>query len=91
MYKILHGLAPHVLSQFVNAVPNVHRPTRSAARGDCIVPLRKSVFGQTAFSVRAAREWNLIPTHIRNFKTYVSFKFNLRKWLTGNQDCQHYM
>lgn len=90
MYKIQHELAPRVLNQFVNIVPNTHRSTRSATRGDCIVPLRKSAFGQTAFSVRAAREWNLIPIHIRNFKTYASFKFHLKKWLIDNQDCQHY-
>ena len=91
VYNILHGLAPPVLCQFVRTAPNDHRSTRSVARGDCIIPLRKSALGQTAFSVRAAREWNLIPIHIRNFKTYPSFKLNLKKWLTGSQDCQHYI
>lgn len=62
-----------------------------AARGDCIVLFRKSALGQTAFSVRAVREWNLIPIHISNLKTYASFKINLKKWLTGSQDCQHYI
>ncbi len=63
MYKIRHGLAPPVLNQFVNVAPNGYRLTRSAVRGDCIVPLRKSVFSQRLFSVRAAREWNSIPTN----------------------------
>lgn len=90
VYKILHGLAPPVLCQFVSTAPNALRSTRSAARGDCIVPFRKSALGQTAFSIRAAREWNLIPIHIRNFKSYVSFKHNLKKWLIDSQDCLHY-
>jgi len=52
VYKILHGLAPPVLCQFMSTAPIALRSTRSAAR----VPLRKSALGQTAFSVRAARE-----------------------------------
>ncbi len=56
MYEIKHGLAPPVLTQFVNIAPNGYRLKRSAVRGDYIVPLRKSLFGQRVFSVRAARE-----------------------------------
>lgn len=49
MYKIKHGLAPPVLSQFVNVASTGYRLTRSAVRDDCIVPLRKSVFSQSVF------------------------------------------
>ncbi len=89
MYKIKHGLAPPVLNQFVNVAPNRYRLTRSALRGDCIVPLRKSVFSQRVFSVRAVCEWNSIPTNITKFNTYASFKFHLKKWLIESQYCQH--
>ncbi len=60
LYKIKYELAPPVLNQFVNVAPSGYRLTRSAVRGDCIVPLRKSGFSQRVFSVRAAREWNSI-------------------------------
>ncbi len=50
MYKLKRGLAPPVLNQFVNVAPNGYRLTRSAVRGDCIVPLRKSAFCQNVFS-----------------------------------------
>ena len=87
MYKILHKLAPPVLRQFVNTGSTAC--TRSAVRGDCILPLRKSAFSQSAFSIKAARDWNLIPTQIRDLQTYASFKVNLKKWLTSSQLCQH--
>ncbi len=60
LYKIKYGLAPPVLNQFVSVAPDGCRLTRSAVRGDCVVPLRKSGFSQRVFSVRAAREWNSI-------------------------------
>ncbi len=44
---------------------------------------------QSAFSVRAATEWNLTPINIRNLNTYSTFKIQLRKWLVDNQSCQH--
>ncbi len=51
--------------------------TRSAARGDCIIPRRRTAFGQSAFSVRASHTWNSLPTAIRNNDTYHSFKIEL--------------
>ena len=86
MYKIIHGLVPPVLNQFVELAST---STRSAARGDCVVPFRKSTFSQSAFSIRAAHEWNSIPTHIRNLSNYASFKFFFKKWLISGQSCQH--
>ncbi len=41
LYKIKYELAPPVLNQFLNVAPSGYRLTRSAVRGDCIVPLRK--------------------------------------------------
>ena len=61
MYKIIYGLASPLLRQFVNI--------KGAARGDCIIPLRKSTFSQSAFSVKAALEWNSIPATIRELGT----------------------
>ncbi|OOO00385.1 MAG: hypothetical protein ATN35_07545 [Epulopiscium sp. Nele67-Bin004] len=86
MYKIIHGLAPPVLNQFIKVAST---STRSAARGDCVVQFRKSAFSQSAFSIRAAHEWNSIPTDIRNLSNYASFKSFLKKWLISGQGCQH--
>ena len=42
------------------------RTTRSALRGDCVVPISSSSFGQLCFSVRASKLWNQLPVEIRN-------------------------
>uniref|UniRef100_A0A8C8E3R6 Reverse transcriptase domain-containing protein n=1 Tax=Oryzias sinensis TaxID=183150 RepID=A0A8C8E3R6_9TELE len=89
MYKILHGLSSPPLHQFINIRTADHSRTRSAVKGDCIIPFRKSVFGQTAFSVRAATEWNFTLVSIRNQNTYHLFKTQLKKCLIDNQSCQH--
>lgn len=89
IYKVIHGLSSPPLSQFIQIRNTDHSRTRGAVRGDCIIPLRKSLFGQTTFSVQAAHEWNLTPITIRNSNTYNSFKIQLKKWLLENQSCQH--
>lgn len=89
LYKIINGLSSPPLHQFVNIRTADHSRTRGAARGDCVIPFRKSVFGHTSFSVRAATEWNRIPLIIRNQNTYCIFKNHLKKWLLEFQICQH--
>lgn len=64
VYKIFRGLAPPPLKDFIKK--NTNRSTRAASRGDCIVPFRKSVFGQSVFSYRASQTWNAIPCVIRD-------------------------
>ena len=88
-YKIIHGMAPPPLREFVTIRTNQHRITRGVMRGDCIIPFRKSTFSQSAFSVAASREWNNIPTCIRDLNTYRSFSSNLKQWLIDNMICQH--
>ncbi len=66
MYKIIYGLSSPPLGQLVRIRTTDYRLTRGALRGDCIIPLRRSKFSQSAFSVKAAREWNTIPTTMRS-------------------------
>uniref|UniRef100_A0A3P9HG26 ribonuclease H n=1 Tax=Oryzias latipes TaxID=8090 RepID=A0A3P9HG26_ORYLA len=87
VYKILHGLAPPPLQDFVKKRQN--RSTRASSRGDCIIPSRKSSFGQTVFSFRASQTWNTIPKSIRELSTLPSFSKQLRSWLLENQTCTH--
>lgn len=81
IYKIIHGLSSPPLSHFVNIRRSTHRVTRGAAREDCIVPLCKSAFSQSAFSVTASREWNSVPMSIRELVTYSLFKKRLKHGL----------
>jgi len=89
VYKILHGMAPPPLGDFVKLRVTTHRITREVSRGDCIIPLRKSAFSQSAFSVRASLQWNTIPSSIRDINTYSLFRSHLKHWLISNQTCQH--
>lgn len=85
-YKIIHGLSSPPLSQFVNIRNTAQRVTRGSARGDCVVPLRKSTFSQSAFSVRAAQEWNSVPQNIRELTTYTLFKNHLKHLAHNKSD-----
>ena len=89
--KILNGLARPPLSIFVKQKTQTYgsRSTRSAMRGDCIVPLRKSTFSKSAFSVRASHVWNTLPSDTHNCTTYHTFTKCLKTWLKVNQICEH--
>ena len=89
IYKIRHSLAPPPLCGLIKFRSPTTGVTRGAARGDCEIPLRKTVFGQSAFTYRAANEWNTIPQTIRESISYNSFKKNLKKWLIDSQICRH--
>ena len=65
------------------------RTTRAALRGDCVVPLRSSSFGQLCFSVRASQLWNQLPVEIRSCTSHNTFTYCLKDWLSGNQKCEH--
>jgi len=55
VYKIFHGMAPPPLNKFIQQ--NFNSSTRASTRGDCKIPCKKSSFGQSAFSFRAAHTW----------------------------------
>ena len=81
IFKVLNGLAPPPLKQFIKQSESGGRTTRATTRGDCEVPFRQSVFGETVFSVRASHHWNSLPTEVRETTNYWTFKFNLERWL----------
>lgn len=89
MYKIFHGLAPPPLKQCVIVGKDNIRQTRSSVRGDCSVKLKRTAFGQSVFSVKAAERWNKIPVYIRESSTFNHFKTVLKIWLKQNQICSH--
>ncbi len=89
IFKILHGLAPPPLGEFIQQKSSSGRATRAATRGDCVVPYRRSKFGQTVFSVRASNYWNCLPAELRESTSYLSFKFKLKKWIKNTQTCNH--
>ena len=89
MYKIRHSLAPPPLCSLISFRSSLTNVTRGASRGDCEIPFRKSLFGQSTFSYRTAHEWNSTPQNIRDCSSYNSFKRNIKNWLMDNQHCEH--
>ncbi len=89
IYKMISGLSSPPLVQLVLIRTTDYRSTRGTLRGDCIIPLRRSQFSQSAFSVKAAQEWNTIPTTIRDLDTYALFRVQFKNWLISTQICQH--
>uniref|UniRef100_A0A3B3BZN4 Reverse transcriptase domain-containing protein n=1 Tax=Oryzias melastigma TaxID=30732 RepID=A0A3B3BZN4_ORYME len=89
MFKVLHNLAPDPLSVFVNRRKDSERVTRGSVRGDCLIPLRRSAFSQSAWSVRSAAEWNSVPEEIRQSTTCKDFTKKLKKYLTDTYRCRH--
>ncbi len=63
--------------------------TRATTRGDCIIPHRRSAFGQSAFSCRAKHTWKTIPVELRNITSFASFSESKKWWLLDNQTCLH--
>ena len=89
IYKTLNGLCPPPLGEFIQRKPDRGISTRSATRGDCEVPFRKTAFGKNTLSVQGCSIWNDLPLTIRDCLSFPSFKYNLKKWLLDNQTCDH--
>jgi len=79
IFKILHGLAPPPVGECIQQKDSSGRATRAATREDCVVPFRRSKFGQTVSSELAANYWNCLPTELRESTSYLSFKFTLKR------------
>ena len=90
VYKILNGLAPQSLCVFVHArSSNSIRSTRISSIRDCTIPFRRTVAGQSAFSVRATNQWNTLPDAVRGSSSLRVFKSNLKNLLKAAQLCNH--
>jgi len=51
--------------------------TRASIRGDCVVPYRRTTFGQYVLSIKGSEIWNKLPVVIRECPT-PSFKNQLK-------------
>ncbi len=72
----MHSLSSP-LKQFVNIRTTAHRSTRGGKEGTVLF-LSKEVSSVSLYSVKAAREWNSIPSTIRRLHTFGSFQSHLK-------------
>lgn len=79
----------HLFSIEVLSTTQYFHEKKAVARGNCIVRLRRSKIGQSAFSVRKASIWNTLPMKIRNPETYSILKIKHNIWLKFTQICIH--
>ena len=90
IYKVLHGLYPPPLEEFISRQPVRSIGTRAAIRGDCEVQFRRTTFAQNVLSVKGCLEWNKLPINIRECPTYGTFKSKLSEWILDKQTCEHF-
>ncbi|OON91327.1 MAG: hypothetical protein ATN33_01430 [Epulopiscium sp. Nele67-Bin001] len=88
VYKVLNGLAPPPLQEFIKKKSS-RANTRALSRGDCYVQRRRTKFGQMVVSIRGVQSWNSLPAHVRSCHNYTTFKKTLKQWLVTNQICSH--
>lgn len=83
VYKSLNGLAPPYLTELLQPISDLpSRATlRSATTCDLVIPRTKLTFGDRAFAVAGAREWNNLPAELRCISDIVMFKKHLKTHL----------
>lgn len=89
-HKILNNTAPAPLKNFIKYTSAVSsRSTRASTTGQCNIPRLKTTFAQSAFSYKAIKDWNDLPSTLKTQTDYLTFSTELKKWLWNNQHCQH--
>lgn len=76
------GVSPEVAYNTLSA-------TDSSTNGDCIVPMCKNSFGQSAFSVKGAKPWNSLPMDLKLETDGNVFNRGVKLWLKSNRPCSH--
>ena len=80
MFKCIHGMAPHWLTnQILMACESHDRTTRAAISMDVIVPQPRLEVFRNSFQYSGAKVWNNLPDHIKETSTLGSFKYLYKK------------
>lgn len=57
VYKVINGLAPPQIKEFITLHSNNGRMTGTTSRGDCVIQRRSSEFGKSGLSVGTSSFW----------------------------------
>jgi hypothetical protein len=83
VYKCLHHDAPDYLAELFHSVADI--PSRSCLRsasGDQLdIPRSRLHFGERAFAIAGARQWNALPAEMRSIEDFNIFKSKLKTYL----------
>ena len=89
IYKVLYNLVSPPLHGFIRRLES-GGSTRASVKGDCVIPFRRTTFGQNVLSIIGGKLWNSLPLIIRECPTFNTFKTRLKQWLLENQRCTHF-
>ena len=79
MFKCIHGLAPHYLSNDVTMHVDMHGyDTRSAENMDLYIPRCTKEIYKRSFSYKGSSLWNKLPTWVKESTSLNDFKHNYR-------------
>ena len=79
MFKCIHGLAPHYLSNDVTMHVDMHGyDTRSAENMDLYIPRCTKEIYKRSFSYKGSSLWNKLPTWVKESMSLNDFKHNYR-------------
>ena len=82
IFKTLNGPAPKYLLDLFTKASEMHgRNLRSVTYDDLRVPIARTNYFSKSFSIEGAKQWNSLPTDIKQIKTLHSFKTSLRSHL----------
>lgn len=74
VYKVINGLAPPPLEEFITLCLGNGRMTGTTRRGDCVIKIRFSEFNKSALSVTVSNLWNSVPGNIKECSSFADFK-----------------
>jgi hypothetical protein len=82
-HKCLHQQAPDYLTELFTYNADIQSRSflRSASDGKLAIPRTRLQFGDRAFSVAGARQWNSLPAELRNIDDFTLFKAKLKTHL----------
>ena len=82
IFKTLNGHASEYLLDLFTKASEMHgRNLRSVTYDDLRVPFARTNYFSKSFSIEGAKQWNSLPTDIKQIKTLHSFKTSLRSHL----------
>ena len=81
MFKCIHGLAPHYLSNDVTMHVDIHGyDTRSAENMDLYIPRCAKEIYKRNFLYKGSSLWNKLPPWVKESTSLNDFKHNYRLW-----------
>jgi len=83
VHKCLHHQAPSYLTELLTSLSDIQPRSclRSASDGKLDIPRTRIQFGERAFAVAGARQWNALPAQLRSIEDFTLFKSKLKTHL----------